>query len=640
MTPQQPASDDHDPGLERDVTRRDFLNGLAVGVGALGTLSRSDLLRAGLYQTAPDEYPPALTGLRGSTDGSFEVAHKMRDGARAEGFGRAEPADGKYDLIVVGAGISGLSAAHFFRKQAGASARVLILDNHDDFGGHARRNEFTVDGKMLIGYGGTQSIEAPGSYSPVARDLLKDLAIDTGAFYKNFDRKFFSRLGLSEGTFYDKETFGRDVLVAQPKAMTWQAFFAKSPLPAAAQRDLVRLNTEKRDYLPGMTKAEKLQALARTSYKDWLLQHVKVAPAAIPVMQTITHELFGVGIDAVPAGDCRGLGYPGFEGLGLGDEPGPGQGLTSRIPDDEPYIFHFPDGNASVARLLVRALIPGVLDGTTMDDIVSARARYAALDSARNAVRLRLASTAVNVRHLGPSGTGDVEVTYVRAGKAYKVTAAKCVLACWHGLIPHICPELPAAQQTALKYGVKVPLLYANVALRHWTPFATLKVRSIDAPGMYWSGTTMDFPVSMGNYHYARGPKDPVLLHMVRTPCKPGLPAREQQRMGRTELLSTSFATLEQQVRGQLDRMLGPGGFDSARDIAGITVNRWSHGYAYEYNSLYDPLWPAGKAPNEIARETRGSIAIANSDAAAYAYTDAAIDQAWRAVGSLAGRRA
>lgn len=622
-------------GKPGDITRRDFLNGVAMGVGALGSLTPAEWLRAGILDQAV-EYPPALTGLRGSHDGSFETGHRMRDGARPAAFGRATDVDGRYDLVIVGAGISGLSAAHFYRQQAGPGARILLLDNHDDFGGHARRNEFTVGNRTLIGYGGTQSIDTPGAYSVESRQLLKDLAIDTQAFYRHFDRSYFSRLKLASGIFFDREAWGRDQLVARRRGQGEAAFLARTPLPKPIRDELTRLSSERRDYLPGMSNQEKLRLLARTSYRQWLLQHVKVSEATAGYLQNVTHDLYGVGIDAVPAGDCRALGYDGFAGLGLGDTPGPGAGRSSYSDVEEPYIFHFPDGNASIARLLVRRLIPGVLEGTTMTDIVTARARYDQLDREGNAVRLRLRATAVQVRHTQPGGRGDVQVTYVRDGRAMRVTAGQCVLACWHGIIPHICPEFPAAQLVAMKYQVKVPLVYTNVALRQWRPIAASGAYSVRAPGMYWSRVSVDFPVSMGPYRFAAGPADPVLLHILRTPCKPGMPARDQHRAGRQELLETPFATLEASLRDQLQRMFGPGGFDAGRDIAGITVNRWSHGYTYEYNSLFDPEWKPGEAPHEKARRPFGRITIANSDAAAYAYTDAAIDEAWRAVKELA----
>jgi len=630
---------DRDLGLDRPITRRDFLNGLAVGVGAIGALTPQALLRAGILDPqAAELYPPALTGLRGSTDAAFENAHKLRDGAPPSAWGIPRTTGEKYDLIVVGAGISGLAAAHFYRQAAGPNARILILDNHDDFGGHARRNEFTVDGKLLLGYGGTQSIDTPSEYSPQALQLLKDLGIDLTVFRKAFDEGFFSRRGMSRAVFFDRETFGQDRLVRRPPGGATRDWLAQSPLSERVQRDIVRVYDDSVDYLKGKSKEEKLTYLARTSYRDYLTRDIGVTPDAIPFFQALTHDLYGVGVDAVPAGDCRGVGYPGFRGLGLGDVFGPGQGLTASRTHEDPYIYHFPDGNASIARLLVRELIPNVIDGHTMLDLVTAGARYANLDQDANHVRLRLNSTVISARHAGSGTTGDVDVLYVQGNQSFAVRGSACVLACWHGVIPHLAPDLPSRQREAMVYGVKVPLLYTNVALRNWKALDALNVDSVYAPGSYFSGVHMDFPVSLGKYHFTRSPNEPALLHVVKTPCQPGLPARDQQRAGRFELLNTPYATLERNVREQLARTFGGAGFDPARDIAGITVNRWSHGYTYEYNSLYDPVWKPGEAPCEIARQRYGNIAIANADAQAFAYTDAAIDQAYRAVHELTTR--
>src|SRR5262249_39871503 len=163
-----------------------------------------------------------------------------------------------------------------------------------------------------------------------------------------------------------------------------------------------------------------------------------------------------------------------------------------------------------------------------------------------------------------------------------------------------------------------------------------LAANSVYAPGMYHTGMNLDLPVSVGSYRCAREPNEPVVVHMMKAACHPGLPAREQHRMGRMELYSTSFEDIERHIRDQFERILGPGGFDPARDIAAITVNRWPHGYAYEYNSLFDSFWlEGGVTPCEIARKPCGRIAIANSDAGAYAYTDEAMNQAYRAVGEL-----
>jgi len=324
--------------------------------------------------------------------------------------------------------------------------------------------------------------------------------------------------------------------------------------------------------------------------------------------------------------------------LNLKPGPHPRMGFTARgaaTPKPD-YEFHYPDGNASIARLLVRALIPGAMPGRTAEDIVTAQADYSKLDQASSSVRIRLSSTAVSARHVGEQAAAkEVEVTYARENKVYTVRGKGVVMACWNMVIPYLCPDLPAKQKDALHYGVKVPLVYTTVAIKNWKAFEKLGVRSVSCPGMYHTNVSLDQAVNIGDYKASLSPEEPILVRMTRTPCLPGLPEREQHKVGRGDLLATTFETFERNIRDQLLRLLGSGGFDPARDIEAITVNRWPHGYAYEYNSLYDPDWPAGEQPCEIARKPFGRISIANSDAAAAAYTDQAIDQAYRAVQEL-----
>ncbi len=644
---------DRELGMGRRITRRDFLNGVAVAAGA--AMLPSDLLvaadmQAGREQSS-DYYPPALTGLRGSHPGSFDAAHSLRDGTFWEQAGTPVDTGESYDLVVVGGGISGLSAAHFFRKVAGPRARILVLDNHDDFGGHAKRNEFHAGQRTLLGFGGTFSIESPAPYSAVAKGLIEELGIDVPSYPKYVKRGLYRSFGLRPKVFFDKETFGADKLVTNPmpriggeseddeaRAHDLEIFLQEAPLSEAAKADYRRLVTEKKDYLPGLSSDEKKARLARISYNSFLTDLVKVSLEVVKLFQAMPQGLFGVGFDAVAAQDAWGLGAPGFVGLNL--DPAPGKGMNrDAIPNEEAekYFFHFPDGNASIARLLVRKLIPQAIPGNSATDVVMARAHYAKLDEKNSPVRIRLNSTAVRVRHQGdPASARGVEIAYASRGKAYTVQAAHCILACWHVVIPYICEQLPDKQKQALSSAAKVPLLYTNVAIRNWKAFQKLGTNAIYTPDLYHSYMNLDLPVSIGGYECSQKPEEPIVIHMTKTPCKPGRPAREQHLLGRVELFTTTFETMERNIRQQLARVVGPGGFDPANDVTAITVNRWPHGYAYEYSSLWDKFWlEGGETPCEVARQPFGRIAIANADAGAYAYTDCAIDHAYRAVGEI-----
>jgi spermidine dehydrogenase len=244
----------------------------------------------------------------------------------------------------------------------------------------------------------------------------------------------------------------------------------------------------------------------------------------------------------------------------------------------------------------------------------------------------------VNVRQVGkPEAGGRVRVTYLRGGRAYSAQARGAVLACYNMMIPYLCPELPEGQKKALHALVKTPLVYTSVALRDWRAFEKLKIHSVHAPGSYHSSVRLNPNVDIGAYRSPRSPDDPILLHMMRTPCKPGLSEHDQNRAGREELLATSFESFERNIREQLNRTLTEGGFDAARDITAITVNRWPHGYAPEYNPLFDDDVPESQRPNVLGRAQFGRITIANSDAGGAAYTDSAINQGYRAVSELLG---
>lgn len=637
------SSRDRALGMGRKISRRDFLDGVALTVGALsaGALPGAVSSPARAGATA---YPPSFTGLRGHNENAMNVMHSVRDGAFWDTAGTPQSMNEIYDLVVVGGGISGLAAAFLYRQQSGGKARILILENHDDFGGHARRNEFTAsNGRLIIGYGGSQSLQTPSYFSPAVKQLLADIAVDTEKFKTYYDEGWAEKRGLGSAKFFCKEVFGADRLVKEEeKAADW---VPNSPLNDKAKRDLIELIDSPRDYLAGKSREEKLKVLSETTYEKFLTDICGYDRQLIAYFQNSTEAYFGVGIDGTTAADAWGNGNPGFGGMDLGDEPYRTMSPSGRLAltDPDRYIFHFPDGNAGVARALLRSMIPAAVPGQGMESLVLTLTDYSKLDVAGEPVRLRLNATVVKVAHDGkPESAKSVTIAYAENGALKTVQAGHVVLACWHRVIPFLTNELPPAQVDALNDQQKVPLIYTNVLIRNWEAFAKLGISGFEAPSSFWDGAQIDFPVSMGGYSFADQPDDPVLLHLSKVPLgdERSLPSREQSLAGRRYLTTLGFEDMEREIRDMLGRALSDGGFDPARDIEAITANRWSHGYAYEYMRPWDPFWPDGKLPIETARKSWGRVAIANSDSGAYAYVHSAIDQAARAVRELLGNSA
>lgn len=623
------------------ITRRDFLNGVAISIAA--GLTPMQILRAS-PQTANKTlyYPPAITGLRGNHPGSFEHAHQLGRDGKVFDFASA-PVEEEYDLVVVGAGISGLAAACFWQQMKGGQQRILLLDNHDDFGGHAKRNEFSSENGMILGYGGSESLQSPRSnFSPVALGLLQKLGVSIDNLEKAFDKTFYPDLNLSRGVYFDRKNFGVDKVVSgdpgrvvaddiprdRLNGRSYEAFIGDFPLPESDRQALIALHTLDKDYLPGMSQEEKVNWLDKHSYSQFLREKVGLSEMAIRYFQQATNDFQAVGIDATSCSDARICDLPGLNGMNL-----PPLDEESQADLDDPYVFHFPDGNASLARLMVRHLIPAVAPGNDMNDIVMAQFDYSQLDRPESSVKLRLSSTGLHVANVGDK----VEVSYINGRNISKVRAGQVVMAGYNMMIPYLVPEMPQAQQEALKQNVKSPLVYSKVVIRNWQPFIKLGVHEVYSPTAPYSRVKLDYPVSMGGYQHPRDPNQPIGLHMVYVPtlAGSGLSPREQSRKGRALLLGTPFEVHEQMIREQLQGMLGAAGFDHQRDIQAITVNRWSHGYSYFLNGMFDDEAEAKKIIT-TARQPIGKIVIANSDSDWSPYANSAIDQAWRAVNELA----
>jgi spermidine dehydrogenase len=636
---------DRELGLGRPISRRDLLHGvgaLAASTLVPGRALAEEMLAHERAAEAASTYPPARTGLRGSHVGSFETAHQLARQGRSDWGPVHVPDADVYDLVVVGGGVSGLAAAHFHLKQH-PKARILILDNHDDFGGHAKRNEFQAGGRTLIGYGGSQTLQEPSGYSDVVKGLLKDLHVDPKRFDAAFDENLYRKHGLRGGIYFNRESWGVDRVVPYeigiigdyvplaPSTLSPKQAVSQMPISEPAQLELLRLLAADQDQMPEIPIDAKKKYLRSISYRDFLVKHLKIQePEVFAVMQDLRSDA-GVGIEAAPAwGSLYSGNLPGWRAAGLPVEEA-----------YEPYIHHFPDGNASIARLLVRGMIPAVAPGNTMEDVVTARFDYSKLDEQSSRVRLRLQSTVISARHDGnPKTAKQVDVTYVRGGRAYRVKTRACILACYNAMIPYLCPELPTPQREALALQVRSPILYTTVALRNWQAWKKLGLGAVIAPGSYHINAMLDFPVSLGDYAFSASPDDPILVHMERFPHRnnEGLTANEQRRLGRYEMLSESFENIERHIRRQLAGFLSPGGLDPARDIEGITVNRWAHGYANWGNSLFSPSYDDEddeRYPHMRARKRFGRIAIANSDAGAEPMIEAAIEQGYRAVTEL-----
>ncbi|MBT8080489.1 MAG: NAD(P)/FAD-dependent oxidoreductase [Gammaproteobacteria bacterium] len=607
------------------ITRRDFVNGTLVAAGS-SLLPFGATLQASMAGVDRRYYPPAWTGLRGSHPGSNDYAHARAWSARSD-WGPTSKLRETYDLVVVGGGLSGLAAAYFYQQKHGADRKVLILDNHDDFGGHAKRNEHTIDGRTLISYGGSQTIVEPKYADNIVLDLLNDIGVDLGRFESAYDIGFFKRHELGSVTYFNDEIFGENKVVQHPYCnypnyleglqgakISDEEAAQQAPLSKKGKEQLLRVLKGGLHILP-VPDEELENYIYSHSYFDYLRNTLGVDDPGVMRMARHSGIDWGSGgTDVMSIAQARSCGALGFPPRAVYDE-------------DNPYIYHFPDGNAGVARALVKKLIPDVAVGRNAEELVLARFDYARLDQPRNNVRIRLNSTAVNVEHVGdPGSSGDVVVQYMNDDKSYQVNARSVVMACYNMVIPHIVAGLPGEQAAALRLQGKSPLQYTTVGLRNWRGMKELGIGMAMSPGNMHQAVLMDFPVSMGGYEFTKRADDPCVLMMISCPYgTEGAARREQFREARYRMLSLQFKDYEQEIRRHLSGMLPGELFNFDRDVASISVNRWAHGYT---------VGGPGDS-TRIGRRPFGRITIANCDSAPGADAKTAMMMAHRAVDEL-----
>jgi spermidine dehydrogenase len=616
----------------KNITRRDFLDGVAIGVtaAAVGASLPAFAQTGGAAAEAP--YPPRINGMRGNHPGSYDHAHPLAwEGEALQG---ATDTGEEYDLIVVGGGLSGLAAACLWQREKGTDQRILILDNHDDFGGHAKRNEFMVDGKMLLGIGGSVNLEDPSEYSDECVELLEEIGLDFDKLKKAMDGDPLATLGDTAGFFLKDENGNPTITVGRWRRALhgyddYKGLINQLPLPQTERDKIIKLASGDWDYLVGLSIAERMEYLETTSYQQFLSEKVGLAPENLNLFDSMLRPLFCVGGEGCSVYEALLTGLPGLGSVGW-----PFEIVESLMfGSDEPFTtLLLPDGNATLARLMVRKLISGIAPGNSMDDIAAAKFDYSKLDQESSSVRIRLNSTVIGTKQNGD----QVTVRYVKDDKPYSAKAKHSILACYNGIIPHLCPELPESQKEGLKYGVKSPLVWATVAIKDGSVFERAGANFFECPNGYFTIVTQSPSTDMVDYQAPQNPGDPRAIFMMRAPApekEPDETVRDLFRRTRYQMLATPFSEMESEIRQQLTDIFGPYGFDEERDIEGIIVNRWAHGYAYEYSGLYDRnKFEDGSYPHEIGRKQFGRISIANSDAGAKAYLNVAIDQAWRAV--------
>jgi len=438
-------------------------------------------------------------------------------------------------------------------------------------------------------------------------------------------RAHYLELGMADGVFCDRESFGADRLVVlRPGWLT------ELPLTPGARAELSKLLHDPPDWWPGVRPAEKRARLARLSYAGFLRQVCQASPEVVRFCHTMPVRDHARTADMITALEALALAdehsFPGLSGLGL---PRPaGGGAQVRL---------FPDGNHGLVRALVRRMIPEAAPDGTADGALSARLDHDRLDLPGNRVRIRLSSPVVLVRNDGPAATAaSATVGYFDGEAVRTVRAGAVILACWHAVIPHLVPDLPPERRAALRRAVRAPVLYATAHLRDWRSWQKAGVDRVRCTGAYWADVRLA-PAPLVGGRAVADPEAPITAHLVRLAVKPGMDPAVSAVAGRRELAAVPYRYLEFTVRDQLARLLGPTGFDPARDIEGLTVNRWAHGIPLGTGG---PEGSGGSAdPDDPGRWRFGRIAIAGSDRVPYGGADAAITVAHRAVDELRPER-
>ena len=629
-----------------DITRRDFLNGVAAGIGValaggpVASWSQASLEE--MRRPGADWYGYGGVGSwrhsHGNTPEVVTTAHSLRDGQYSDAFDRLEPGE-TFDLVIVGGGVAGLGAALEFAATRRDGQTCLLLDNHPVIGGEAKENEFAVSGERLIGPQGANGFFIP----PELADVEAASA----------DPYWYERLGIPREFTYaawpDDESprFCRDnyeYLVAglqhhtsvghffgsaDGKDATWAVdMFAKglanTPLSEAARRNLLEwFRTGKARTFGSPEEARR--KLDTMSYEDYLREELKLGEEGARYADLFLASACGLGCDCVSAYTAYGLPMPGL----FGPMP-PGLRRES-----------FPGGNSGFVRHFLKCLVPDSVEGgDNFGDIIGRPLNPAALDREGQPIRLRTSATALHVAHDGkPENADSVSVVYTRGGTYHRVRAKGVVMATGSWINRYVVADMPASHRDACERFLHAPFLVANVALTNWRFLHELGITAA-----IWDreddgfGFTCNIrqPMHAGDYRPPLDPDEPTILSFYTPYHFPGLDPKAQVTLGRAELLATSFAEYEHRIHRQMLRLFGGAGFNPDTDVAGLILNRWGHAYSVPYPGFYGGA--SGDAPRDTLRRHYGRIAFAHSELDGLQHYGTAADEGRRAVRQLKDR--
>ena len=616
----------------RPFTRRDFVGGVMVGSGAaLLSMAAPAVLRA---TASAQTFPLKMTGLGADWTGpggvgdyggyngnTHEVVNAAHDAIRIQALdpklSTAIDTGENYDVVIVGAGISGLCASYVLHRER-PGVRVLVLDQHGIFGGEAKQNQFEVDGYKLTAPQGSTGIVVPfarakdaGMYSPWAKEL---------GYPEQFE--YQSPKNLSQPIKVPEDMWS-PMHIAWERADTafyyegkgmvknpWRDGFERAPLSEKARKALVDLEL----FRTPPERPDWERWLDTMTYKDFLLNVAKV-PA--DVIDEVTKYLdpvasamgTGLGCDIISAYSAYNFLMPGVNAYYRYQNNG-------ADPTDTIYLATYPGGNTVTARKFVKLCIPdAIAGGAGTYDVMDGSLNWAALDRPANAVRIRLKSTVVEVKHDGaPGAAKSVNVVYLNEGKLHKVRAKAVICAGQQHANKHICRDISPEYREAMNAFQHAPMLTLNVAVRNWRfldKMGVSCVRWFDGFG-WWTGLRRNLVVD-GHETQPLDPNKPfVLTQYIPFPI-PGAPFPDQCTQARMQLFSMSFADIEQQTREQFTKMFSPYGFDWDRDVAGIIANRQGHAYFVGAPGFF--FGKDGKpAPKDILAKPFHRIAFSHSE--------------------------